>query len=301
MKATKKILILGGSSFDHIVYLNEFPQPIPQTIHKAPFREACGSTGTGKALALTRLDVPNVLYTAYGNDYYGEKIETFLYENEIKSLVVKDDAGTQRHINIMDAQGQRISMFITQSSATLHHDETKVAQLIHECDIIVLNIIPYCLQLLSLIKASGKEVWTDLHDYNGFNPYHQPFIEASQYIHLSSDLLPNYKEVMQQFIRDGKELAICTHGKAGSSLLLKTGEWIEQPAISNIQIVDSNGAGDSFFCGFLYGWLTKQSPARCMQYGAMCGALAVMDENLVYSTLSPLLLEAKCNEYFTAK
>jgi acarbose 7IV-phosphotransferase len=299
MKATKKILILGGSSFDHIVYLKEFPQPLPQTIHKAPFREACGSTGTGKALALTKLDVPNVLYTAYGNDYYGEKVERFLYNNEVKSVVVKDHAGTQRHFNIMDAQGQRISMFITQSSETLSHDYDKVAQLIDECDIIVLNIIPYCLQLLSLIKTSGKPVWTDLHDYDGSNSYHQPFIEASQYIHLSADLLPNYKDVMQQFIKDGKELVVCTHGKAGASLLLKTGEWIEQPAAKNMQIVDSNGAGDSFFCGFLYGWLTKQPPLRSMQYGAVCGALAVTEENLVYSKLSVALIQNKLDEYFS--
>lgn len=292
MKAAKKILILGGSSYDHIVYLNEFPRPFPQTIHHAPFRESCGSTGTGKALALTKLNVPNVLYTAFGNDYYGDKIENYLHSQNIKSVVVKDLAGTQRHINIMDAQGQRISMFITQSSATIDHDFDKVAQLIDECDIIVLNIIPYCLQLLPLVKASGKPVWTDLHDYDGSNPYYQPFFEASKYIHLSSDLLPNYKEVIQQFINNGKELVVCTHGKAGATLLSKTGEWIEQPAISNIQIVDSNGAGDSFFCGFLYGWLTKQSPARCMQYGAVCGALAVTDENLVYGALNNSLLQS---------
>ncbi len=294
----KKILILGGSSFDHIVYLNEFPEPFPQTIHQVPFREACGSTGTGKALALTKLNVHNTLYTAFGRDYYGEQIEHYLYENNIKSVVVTDPAGTQRHINIMDKEGRRISMFVTQSPEQLPHDEQQLKKIIAEHNVIVLNIIPYCKQLIPLIKESGKPVWTDLHDYDGRNPYHLPFIETSQYIHLSSDLLPGYKEVMEQFISNGKELVICTHGKAGASLLLKSGEWIEQPAISNVPITDSNGAGDSFFSGFLFGWLTQQSPSRCMQYGAVCGALAVTDAHLVYHALSPLLLEAKCDEYF---
>jgi acarbose 7IV-phosphotransferase len=286
----KKVLILGGSTFDHIVHLQQLPQPVPQTIHVAPFHEACGSTGTGKALALKKLNVPVTLYTAYGNDHYGQKIQSFLDDNKIKTVAVNDPAGTERHINIMAADGGRISMFITQSSEELNHDEALVKQLIDEHDIIVLNIIPYCKQLIPLIRASGKPVWTDLHDYDGMNAYHQPFINAAHYIHLSSDNLTDYHPMMQQFIDAGKELVICTHGKKGASLLNKPGQWLQQEAVPGVSIVDSNGAGDSFFSGFLYGFLMNQSLQTAMEYGAICGALAVMDRNLVYSALSPALL-----------
>jgi sugar/nucleoside kinase (ribokinase family) len=286
----KKVLILGGSTFDHIVHLLQLPQPVPQTIHVAPFHEACGSTGTGKALALKKLAVPVTLYTAYGNDFYGEKVEHYLHQNEIRTVVVKDPAGTQRHINIMDTDGNRISMFITQSSETLQHDEALVKQLIDEHDIIVLNIIPYCKQLIPLITASGKPVWTDLHDYDGSNPYHQPFVDAAHYIHLSSDNLADYKPVMQRLKDAGKELVTCTHGRKGATLLNTSGGWLQQDAVPDISIVDSNGAGDSFFSGFLYGFLRNESLQTAMEYGAICGALAVMDKNLVYASLSPELL-----------
>ena len=41
-----------------------------------------------------------------------------------------------------------------------------------------------------------------------------------------------------------------------------------------VQVVDTNGAGDSFDAGFLHAWL-KGNPLRdCMRFGAACGALS---------------------------
>ena len=294
----QKILILGGSTFDHIVHVPKFPDPIPQTIHQTVFYEGCGSTGIGKALALTKLGVPNYLYTAFGDDVYGREIELYLYKNSVENTVIIDPKGTERHINLMDDAGNRISMFITQSSETLPHDERIIQQLINDCDIIVLNIIPYCLQLIPLIKASGKPVWTDLHDYDGINPYHQPFIDAAQYIHLSSDNLPDYKPVMQQLLAPGKEMVICTHGKKGSSVLLADETYLEEPIKYQATVVDSNGAGDSYFAGFLYGFINNQSIQNCMRYGAACGAMTVEDKNLVALKLSEKKLEEFMREFY---
>ena len=67
------VLILGGTTYDHIVYLDQFPQPIPQTIHKARFRETTGSTGSGKALCLRKLEVASSLYSILGDDLYGKR------------------------------------------------------------------------------------------------------------------------------------------------------------------------------------------------------------------------------------
>jgi acarbose 7IV-phosphotransferase len=292
------IAIIGGTTFDHIVYLPELPKPIPQTIHQAAFNEGVGSTGSGKALALNKLGLSNTLYSVVGNDIYGEKIRTFLQEQGVQTIFDTDAAGTERHINLMDAEGGRISMFITQSSEIINHNTIAIELLLQQASIIVLNIIGYCRHLIPLIKKQDKPIWTDLHDYDGKSTYHNDFIEAAQYIHLSSDNLPNYQTVMKKLIRDGKELVICTHGKNGASLLTKQGEWFEQPILNNIKIVDSNGAGDSFFSGFLYAYLQKYSLQKCLQYGAVCGALAVTSHTLVFDDLSPELVE-KMTESFS--
>lgn len=289
-----RIAILGGTTWDHIVYLPQLPRQEPHTIHQAGFRETVGSTGSGKALALTRLGIPNWLYSAVGNDVYGTTIRTSLEEAGVELHLVKDPAGTERHINLMDADGGRISIFVTQSSESLPHAAETLSRLLDDSTIIVLNIIAYCRDLIPLLKGRTQPVWTDLHDYDGSSAYHQDFIDAAQYIHLSSDHLPDYRPVMEALIRQGKELVICTHGKAGASLLTKAGEWLEQPALKVAELVDSNGAGDSFFAGFLYGWLNQAPLQRCLHYGAVCGAAAVTSPQLVHEKLSPDMLEGAC-------
>ncbi len=285
------VAIIGGTTYDHIVYVPSFPEPVPHTIHQAGFREAVGSTGTGKALALTRLGVPATLYSVAGDDQFGHIIREQLEANGVRLILDTDPAGTERHINIMDATGGRISIFVTQSSANIDYNQPAIQALIEQCSVIVLNIIAYCRNLIPLVRQSGKPVWTDLHDYDGSNSYHDDFIDAAHYIQLSSDNLPHYKEVMERFITMGKELVICTHGKAGATLLTKTGEWLEQPALTGMQMVDSNGAGDSFFSGFLYGWLHQYPLQQCLKAGAICGAYAVTSAQLVSEQISPDLLQ----------
>jgi acarbose 7IV-phosphotransferase len=110
----KKILILGGTTYDHIVYLQKLPGSIPQTIHVAPFAEGTGSTGAGKALNLTKLGMANTLYAVVGSDIYGKQIIKYLKQQKVHFIYGIDSAGTERHINIMDTSGARISMLITQ-------------------------------------------------------------------------------------------------------------------------------------------------------------------------------------------
>lgn len=287
---TTKVAIIGGTTFDHIIYLPELPLPVPQTIHQAPFREAVGSTGSGKALALTKLGVPNTLYSVVGDDSYGRQITEYLQAQGVTALLDIDPAGTERHINIMNAGGGRISIFVTQSSENIVHNLPAIREQLTQADVIVLNIIGYCRPLIPLVCEQNKPVWTDLHDYDGTNDYHEDFINAAQYIQLSSDNLPDYRATMQSLMMRGKELVICTHGKAGATLLTKQGEWYEQSALEGLFIEDSNGAGDSFFSGFLYGYLNGKSHQECLRYGAICGGYAVTSPSLVYETLSPEFL-----------
>ena len=288
--AMQKVLILGGTTFDHIVHLTELPEPVSQTIHKAPFFEATGSTGSGKALHLTKLGVPNLFYSVMGNDSFGHQIIHYLQGQGVDLVYDFDPMGTERHINIMDETGNRISMFVTQSSEKVDFDQSKMQQYIADSDIIVINIIGYCKQFIPLIEHCNKPVWTDLHDYDGINPYHQPFIDCSRYIHLSSDNLPDYRPLMERLIVQGKEIVICTHGKQGATALTKDGTWYEQPALTGFPLKDANGAGDGFFAGFLFGYLQQLTVQTCLQFGAIVAAYCITSEQLVYEALDKSFL-----------
>ncbi len=287
--AWPRVLVLGGTTFDHIVYLPGLPQGQPATIHQCGFAEHTGSTGTGKALALQQLGVPVKLISATGTDDYGRQIRQYLQRKELAVQWLDDPAGTERHINLMDAQGKRLSIFATTSSETLPGAEEWLPTELASHDLIVLNIIAYCRPWAARVAASGKPVWTDLHDYDGESSYHQPFIDAAQYIHLSSDNLPDYRPLMENLIGGGKQLAICTHAEKGASLLCPRHGCIEVDA-EQVPITDTNGAGDSFFAGFLFGWMQQLPHATCLQMGTRAAALCLQSGEIVSPALSPQLL-----------
>ncbi|MDP4085278.1 MAG: carbohydrate kinase family protein [Bacillota bacterium] len=294
----KKVLVIGGTTFDSIVYLDKLPSPEPQTIHYAPFNETIGSTGAGKALNLTKLGVENTLHSIIGKDIFGEKIVKNLEDAGVTFIYDIDPNGTERHINLMDENGGRISIFITQSSSELELNMDKIEKEIKECDLIVLNIIGYTKQLIPLIKKYKKPVWTDLHDYNVGNPYHEDFIEMADSIFVSSDNMKDYRPTMEKWIEQGKELVVCTHGKEGSTALTKEGQWIETSIIKDYKFKDANGAGDSFFSGFLSYYLKGKPIDECLKAGTICAGLCITSNELVFEGLSEEFLNREFEKYY---
>ena len=294
----QRVFVIGGTTFDHIIHLPELPGEEPRTIHQAAFTEGTGSTGSGKALNLHRLGVPVALYSVLGNDTYGDHIRRDLEAAGVAAFYDTDPAGTERHVNLMDAGVNRLSIFITQSSETVSYNTDAIRSAIESADVLALNIISYCRRLIPLVQASGKPVWTDLHDYDGTNTYHDDFIRVAQYIHLSSDNLKDPRPLMERFIAEGKELVVCTHGKSGATALTADGRWVEQSALLNYPYVDGNGAGDAFFSGFLFGWMQERPLETCMQYGAICGALCIGSKQLAAENLTAALLLAEWNKIF---
>lgn len=291
MKTFPSVLVLGGTTFDHIVYLPQLPNGQPTTIHTCRFQETTGSTGTGKAVALHQLGVPVHLISAWGNDDWGNQVNTYLQNVGLSFEKIVDEKGTERHINLMEAQGKRISIFISNSSDTVHYPISSMQQQLQQFDIIVLNIISYCRPWAPLVAASGQCVWTDLHDFDGSNSYHQPFIDAASHIQLSSDNLPDYKACMENLIQQGKSLVICTHAEKGASALCAKNGWMEVSAES-VPIVDTNGAGDNFFAGFLYGWMLRLPIPQCLQMGTKAAASCVQSPLLVSPKLTASFMEA---------
>jgi sugar/nucleoside kinase (ribokinase family) len=92
-------------------------------------------------------------------------------------------------------------------------------------------------------------------------------------------------------IEEGKEMVVCTHGKLGATLLDKSSTWLDIPPVSGMKIIDSNGAGDSFFAGLLYGYLKGADWKTCLNYAAIAGAWAVTDTELAYRHLTPAFIE----------
>lgn len=293
----KKVLVLGGVSFNLMVDVKDFPQPVAQTISTVnSYHETLGSTGAGKAMNLKKLGLDVKLYGNIGKDPYGELILSRFQQESISFYYDISAKGTERHLNFMKKNGERLSIFLKSTPDDIEPNMELIEELIKESDFVFLNIIPYCKNFIPLLKKHNKEVWVDLHDYDGQNEYHQEFIGAADVIQFSSENNPEYRKTMESFLLAGKKLVICTHGSKGSTVLSSNG-WLETPAL-NFPVVDTNGAGDAFFTGILYGHIKGYDLEKSVKLASIIGGLAVTSKELSYENLSEDKVESDYKEFY---
>lgn len=274
------ILVLGGASWNTMVYLDQFPEPAAQTIANAKSNTAAGSTGIGKALALQALGHQALLHATIGPDDEGQRIRDFCRDRGLDTVFDIDPGGTSRHVNLMNRTGERISIFLFNGSPTPPVDVERLAPHIAAAEVIFLNITQSSIPLLGLVESSSADIWVDLHDYDGSNPYHDRFIAQADVVQFSDEQVADPRALLHRLIEQGARLAICTRGIRGSLALDASGMFVEVLA-NPAQLVDSNGAGDCF-CVALWSALNDDaSLADAMNFAAAAASLAVESLELV--------------------
>ncbi len=288
-----RILVLGGASYDEIIHVNEFFQPVAATIFPKAQYSALGSTGIGKAIAFKKLGYDVSFQAVIGKDIYGGIIETELKSHGIDfhpSYVSQ----TEKHTNFMNSHGDRISVFKTVEPDN-DFDPTEFESLIASSDIVCLNIIDYCRSFIPVIKKHNKPIYCDLHDYDGSNPHHLDFLNVANGIQLSSNQMPDYESFMKAMIQAGKDFIVVTHGSKGASAIDKSKMKIDIPA-EKVDFIDTNGAGDNFFAGFLHGYLTNQGLKNSLLMGEIAATDCILSRNIVGDNLSIDYLEKKLSK-----
>jgi sugar/nucleoside kinase (ribokinase family) len=296
-----RVLVLGGVSWDAIVALERFPSPAPQTLWARDFHEATGSTGAGKALNLARLGEEVTLHATLGEDGPGARIREDLARAGVRLVADPDPGGTERHLNLMDADGARISIYAAYARGPVPVDAARVEALLPAADAIALNIVPSSRALIPAVRRSGRPVWCDLHDWDGRNPWHAEFAGAAQALFLSSDALPGWRAVLEREVAGGKAVAVCTHGRHGSTALTGDGRWLETPAAPGFERVDTNGAGDAFFAGVLHARLAGRDWPDALRAGTLVAGLCVASRELAHPDLSPRRLAAEWARVYGAE
>ena len=292
------VLVLGGVSYNLMIFLDRLPAPQPQTLWSQRYHETIGETGAGKALHLSKLGMDTTFFALIGDDEYGDRIRERLGRERMTFVHDIDPRGTQRHVNVMDPHGQRVSIIFEGGSPNPPFDPARMTGAIAAADTIVLNLDNYCRRFMPLLAGASASVWCDIHDYDGTSEYHRAYIDAAEYIFMSSDRMPNYHPFMEQLIAGGKKLVVCTHGRDGSTALTPDGRWYVMPIVDSYERVDTNGAGDGYFAGFLYGHARDYDIERCMQLATVVSGLAVTSTELAYPDLTADLAEGHWSEHF---
>ena len=277
---TVRTLSLGGIAWNTMIYVDEFPQPRPQSFFSRGSHTTVGSSGAGKALNFASLGCEAGLWGLLGDDEAGDKVRAYLAAQRVTLIEALDPKGTMRHVNLMDDNGDRISIFAHYPSHEFDVDSAPVLPAATAADIVSVTIMNYCRQFLPVLRDLGKPTWIDIHDWDGENPYHAEFIEAADYLFMSSSLHPNWRGFLEDRIEAGATVAVATHGAAGASGMTAERGWIDIPAVPVESIVDTNGAGDAFLAGFAVSWLATNDLESSLQAGAAQAARAVQSTEL---------------------
>lgn len=275
-----KALSLGGAAWNTMIYMDEFPEPAPGTVFASGYHDTVGSSGAGKALNMRFLGAESTLWALLGEDEYGAKVRNHMAGRGVELLTGLDPLGTMRHVNLMNAAGERISVFLHGGSHDIELDIEPVMAVMQDADIVSVTIMNYCRQFLAPLRDLGKPVAIDIHDYDGANPYHAEFIEAADYLFMSSTLLDDWRVFLEARVAAGTRVAVCTHGSAGASGLTAGTGWVDVAAAPVERIIDTNGAGDAFYAGFMMAWLGGGGLAASMRGGTEHAALAVQSPEL---------------------
>lgn len=284
-------LVLGGASWNRILHLDALPAAAPGSLAARESYETAGSTGLGKALALTALGHETLLHATIGDDPDGARIRAFCTSRGLAPLFDIHPAATAAHVNLMDAEGRRLSIFAEPGDPAPPVDTARLAPLIAGARAVFVGITPSTLPLLPAIREAQGEVLVDLHDWDGKNDWHRPFLARADVVQLSDENLSQPDATMRALATGGARIVVLTRGARGA-LILRDGAVTEIPP-APARMVDTNGAGDVFSAA-LWSAMGQGAPlSEAGAFAASAAALAVESRELVPETLSHAAVRAR--------
>ncbi|WNV88102.1 PfkB family carbohydrate kinase [Umezawaea sp. Da 62-37] len=266
-----RVFVAGPVSWNRLVELDELPEARPHMEFARRHWETIGGTSAGKALNLARLGARVTLRTVVGDDGPGRTVVDTLTAAGVEVIAEMADGPTEQHLNLMDSHGGRVSIYLEVPVLTTpRHDDRALAALT-DADAVVIDLAEHSRPLLAAARASGVPVWCDLHDYNGRSAFHQDFLAAADHLFLNDDGVPDRADLEALLALTGCRTAVATLGADGA-VAVADGVVHRVAAVPVERIVDTNGAGDAFFSGFLLAHLAGADVPEALTAAATSAA-----------------------------
>ena len=285
--------IIGPASWNLLVRLEKLPQSRPHTVIAQWHHEALGGTSAGKAMNLRQLGVEVSVVTVVGNDDAGQRILSTLRAAGVTVLSRESANGSERHVNLMDGSGRRLSIHLARPD--LVAGAADIAAVMSGADAVVVDLAEHARSALAVATKDGLPIWCDLHDYDGHSDFHREFLDAATNVFVSAERLPDPESFLREQIGRGKRLVVCTDGARGAVALERGGQLVHVAAHAVPRVVDTNGAGDAFFAGYLRAHLADEPMAECLRQAARAGATCVETREMAAPSLNAALVQSRAS------
>lgn len=276
----RRVLVAGGVGIDTIVRVPALPLAMADSIHVPPVADYVAHTGNGVALGLLALGHRPVLVDIVGDDPQAALIHARYRERGLEFDYLVHESGTRRSVNLVAPDGRRLSLYDGRHPDTLRVPRDRYLPHIRSSDHVHVSIMPWAAALFDDTEALGVPTSTDLHDWDGRNPYYHPFAYRADLVFLSAAALgEGVFDAMRAILREGRaRIVVATDGARGSHALERGDGTVRHMPCAHLDgpVVDSNGAGDAYASAFLHAWFGGAPLEECMRVGAIGGAFACL-------------------------
>ena len=258
-----------------------------------------GGSPTNVAMNATRLGLNTVLVATVGNDGFGTYIADRLLTNGINSSYIKVLNNKSTSV-IFVSRSDGTPDFIPYREADCCIDEDQIStELLSKTKIFHTTCFALSknpAQRTILMKAkeafdlgcklsidlnyasklwkSQKKAFKVINAYCQFNPLIK--ISEDDMLRLFEKKLP-HEQIFQFFHDQGVDLVCLTLGSKGVKLSEKGKKVIQMPAIKIDKVMDSTGAGDAFWSGFLFAFIQKKTIDECLDIALKLAALKLQN------------------------
>lgn len=152
--------------------------------------------------------------------------------------------------------------------------------LLEGVDLVAACNINFNRPLLHMARQAGKLIATDVHVLSDIHDgYNREFMECADILFLSDEQIgPDYRDFLYALAHTyGSAVIVLGRGSRGAAMYLRaTGQIIEMPAVHAGPVVNTVGAGDALFSGFLHGYARGMDPGKALYRAQIFAAHKIM-------------------------
>lgn len=292
-------------ALDYIIKLKEL---VPNEINTSESEYILpGGKGINVSIILKRLDVESVTL-GFISGFTGKEIQKLVEKEKIQTDFINLEEGHSR-INVKILEDEKETAINSKGPLVDNKSIEKLYQKLSNLkdnDILVLSgSIPkgikediyeeICEKIkdknVKIVVDSTKKLLLNTLKYRPFliKPNHHELGEIFNVQILNQDQAIEYAKKLQQ---KGAQNVLVSMGEKGSILLDENGKSYKKAAISNKNVINTVGAGDSMVAGFLAGYLNYKNHEDALKLGIASASATV--NNVFLGTKDEI------NEYFNS-
>lgn len=258
-----------------------------------------GGSPANVAMNSARLGLKPYMISAVGNDGFGEYIFKRLNEVKVNTNYLKKSENNSTSV-IFVSRSNGTPDFMPYRNADYHISEDQITtEMLSQTKIFhttcfALSKNPAQTTILKKAKEAvkngcklsidinyAKKLWNSKQEaldviktYCSLDPLIK--ISEDDMLRLFEKQLP-HKEIFDFFHNLGVKTVCLTLGSEGVKLSQKNKKIIQLPAIEIEKVLDTTGAGDAFWSGFLFAYIKEKTIETCLQIALKLAALKLQN------------------------